>query len=239
MVKVREDLTGKNFGKLIVIEQAEDYIESNGRHRDNWKCQCECGKYVDVVGRSLKSGNSKSCGCFQKESMSKATKRYNDYEIQEDYVIMYTIKGESFIVDLDDFWKVKNICWHTDKDGYARGYLNGKSIFLHRYIMKCSDDMIVDHINHDVADNRKCNLRIVTISQNCMNRRLATNNSSGVTGVYLNKSTKKWESYIKAKGDRICIGRFTNIDDAIKARKEAEEKYFGEYSYDNSIGFNN
>ena len=45
-----------------------------------------------------------------------------------------------------------------------------------------------------------------------------------------------WYSQIKVKGQkRITLGYFNDFDDAVKARKNAEEKYFGEYSYDNSI----
>ena len=56
------DLTGQRFGRLVVIERAA----SKGGHA-TWKCKCDCGKVLTVVGYSLKSGNTKSCGCLQKE----------------------------------------------------------------------------------------------------------------------------------------------------------------------------
>lgn len=56
------DLTGHQFGKLTVIEKAE-----NLRNRSAWKCRCECGNEKIVVTSDLKSGNTKSCGCIQKE----------------------------------------------------------------------------------------------------------------------------------------------------------------------------
>ena len=56
------DLTGKKYGRLTVIEQAD---QQNGHKR--WKCRCECGKYVVVKGLHLKSGHTQSCGCRKLE----------------------------------------------------------------------------------------------------------------------------------------------------------------------------
>jgi hypothetical protein len=58
------DLTNQTFGKLIVIERA-----SNGNSRPHWLCQCECGNNIIVKGDSLRSGNTKSCGCLNKENL--------------------------------------------------------------------------------------------------------------------------------------------------------------------------
>ena len=61
------DLTGKTFGKLVVIERYPDYIQKNGRHRVRWKCKCTCGNIIVVNGDNLKSKSTTSCGCYQKE----------------------------------------------------------------------------------------------------------------------------------------------------------------------------
>jgi tyrosyl-tRNA synthetase len=94
---------------------------------------------------------------------------------------------------------------------------------------------LVDHINHDVADNRKRNLRIVTSVENQMNKSLQKNNTSGVTGVSWHSRDNIWEVHIRYKGKQIYLGRYKDFNEAVKARKEAEEKYFGEYSYNNSV----
>lgn len=62
------DLTGQKFGRLTVIERANN--SKDGRTR--WKCVCECGsgKEVVVTGVDLRNGHSKSCGCIQKEIAS-------------------------------------------------------------------------------------------------------------------------------------------------------------------------
>lgn len=57
------DETGKTYGYLTVIKRVENTKEG----RANWLCRCKCGKLLNVSGKSLRSGNTKSCGCYQKE----------------------------------------------------------------------------------------------------------------------------------------------------------------------------
>lgn len=61
------DLTGERFGRLLV-EGTSGY---NKHHQLYWKCECECGKYKEVLGSSLRNGMTQSCGCLQKEAASK------------------------------------------------------------------------------------------------------------------------------------------------------------------------
>ena len=225
-----KDLTGKKFGRLLVVGLAEN----KGKKR-MWQCVCDCGKETTVSTSNLTCGHTLSCGCYCSERTHDARKKYNDYEIQEDYVIMYTTKGEPFFVDLEDFWKVKDICWHKSRKGYIVSK-SPKLIFLHQIIMDCPKGLKVDHIGGASTrnDNRKYNLRIATIAQNSINKRKLDSNTSGVTGVSWNKRVKKWTAYIGINHKRIHLGYFANYEDAVQSRKQAEEKYFGEWSYDNS-----
>lgn len=56
---------GNKYGKLTVLERAK--TKKKGVY---WHCRCECGNEVDVLGTSLRNGNTKSCGCLQKEKAS-------------------------------------------------------------------------------------------------------------------------------------------------------------------------
>lgn len=78
-----EDLTGLVFGRLSVIERGEDYVSPCGRRRPTWKCVCECGNESVVLASNLKRGTTTSCGCFQKENMSKLTKTHGGYANNE------------------------------------------------------------------------------------------------------------------------------------------------------------
>ena len=88
---------------------------------------------------------------------------------------------------------------------------------------------MVDHINRNPLDNRKSNLRIVNNQQNSMNKGHQKRNTSGHKGVSWDKSRNKWYAYITVNYKLINLGRFNILEDAIKARKKAEIKYFGEY----------
>ena len=69
MVKVREDLTGKTFGRLTVIKQVKDNVCSNGTHEAMWLVECNCKEHTQFVvrGHSLKSKMTQSCGCLRNE----------------------------------------------------------------------------------------------------------------------------------------------------------------------------
>ena len=97
--------------------------------------------------------------------------------------------------------------------------------------MEIKDKKIVDHINHNPLDNRKSNLRICTNQENIFNSKIAKTNKSGVKGVYWDTSRNKWHAQICIDNKTKDLGRFTNIEDAIKVRKESEELYQREFKY--------
>ena len=226
----RLNLEGLKFGNLTVKSSAPDIIKSNGRIYPAWYCDCDCGtkNYITTTER-LRSGKYKSCGCLNKSNQFKIHR--NNYKICENYTVFYTRNGEEFYVDTEDIEIVKQYTWCI-----AKGYvINNDGILLHRLIMNAPSNKDIDHINHNKLDNRKCNLRIVFDYENMWNQKIAKNNTSGATGVYLNKATNKWFAQIEVKGKKNYLGSFNTFEKAREARKIAEEKYFGKYSYDNSI----
>ena len=234
-----QDLTGKVFGRLTVIKRAEDYISPKGKKFTQWLCECSCkaeNNIKTIMGGSLRSGITQSCGCLQKEKSYKVNRKYNTYNLTGDYGIGYTSKGKEFYFDLEDFDKIKDYRWYI-KDGYIQtmelknDYDKRKTVYMHRLVMNCPDGMEVDHIYHKTFDNRKEFLRIVTHYQNCMNKDLQSNNSSGVTAVYWDKNYKKWKAHITTKRKQNYLGSFNTFDEAVEVRKQAEEKYFKEYKY--------
>jgi len=88
----------------------------------------------------------------------------------------------------------------------------------------------IDHINGIKTDNRIENLRLATNAQNGKNIKLNKNNKSGVNGVYYDEKRNKWRSYIKVNHKQISLGSFSDFELAKNARKEAENKYFGEWA---------
>jgi hypothetical protein len=67
--KIPDKNIGLKFGRLTVIERLPDKILPCGQTQAKFRCLCECGKYVDVPGLRLRSGQTRSCGCLQKDMM--------------------------------------------------------------------------------------------------------------------------------------------------------------------------
>lgn len=231
------DLTNQQFNRLIVIKRASDYITPKGRKIVQWLCQCNCqgeNSLKVIRGNDLKSGKTQSCGCLLKEKLKEIhinNKKYNIYDLSGEYGIGYATNEEEFYFNLEDYNKIKNHCWNRNDGGYIVTTLDdGTILWMHRLVMNCPDDMEIDHIYHDTWDNRKEFLRIVTTSQNGMNRILNSNNTSGTKGVSWHNGINKWCAFIQVNNKQIHLGSFDNFEDAVKERKGAEEIYFGEYA---------
>lgn len=233
----KKDLTGQRFGRLVVVEEDVGYLTSGGKHRCAWKCKCDCGNTTSVVTYQLTSGKTRSCGCLILD-LAHERKSFNEYELFDDYCAGYDRKGRAFIFDIDDYDSVSQHRWFVDDRGYVFTPRpgGGNHIALHRYVMGVENTgfPLVDHINGNRSDCRKCNLRFATQSMNQMNIKNWASNKSGIRGVNWDSRLKKWKAAI-CKDQKInYLGWFTNIEDAIQARKEAEERLYGEYSYDAS-----
>lgn len=232
--------SNQRFGRLITIDMAEPHISKSGRKYKKWLCKCDCGNEIIVFEDNLKYNKTTSCGCYQKEVAatmqtpefieyrSKKIKKYNTYDLSGEYGIGYTSKAEEFYFDLEDYDLIKDYCWCIDSNGYCRGRdcKNKKDVYMHRIIL-CNCEH-VDHINHKKYDNRKQNIRNANPTENAMNR-------GGVVGVFYDSTKRKWKAKIQLYHKVINLGSYDNFDDALLARKKAEEKYFNEFSYDNSM----
>jgi hypothetical protein len=112
-------------------------------------------------------------------------------------------------------------------DGYKHGALFGEHFSAHRIIWKMmtgQEAEEIDHINGVRSDNRWDNLRSVPRSVNMRNAAKGRDNKSGVTGVRRsNRGT--WQAFITVDYKMICLGSSKNFDEAVKMRKDAEEKY--------------
>lgn len=114
-------------------------------------------------------------------------------------------------------------------NGYMRTFLKGKEYKIHRlvwlYLYGALPSKHIDHINHNRADNRLCNLREVTRSVNHKNKSIYTSNSSGTVGVVWHKNNKRWVASIGVDGSVIYLGSFVSYHEAVDARKNAEVLY--------------
>ena len=125
-----------------------------------------------------------------------------------------------------------SIAGYVQRDGYRAISINGVQYKAHRlawlYTYGQFPTDFLDHINMEKDDNRLCNLRQATKSQNHMNRKAYTNNKLGVKGVHM--CGKKFRALIKKDGSQICLGIYQTINEAKEAYRKASEFMHGEFS---------
>lgn len=233
MVKVKENLTGKHFNRLRVIKQAEDYIY-NGIHSARWECKCDCGSNKVIIASSydLKSGKTRSCGCYKRDKLYIRSKKYNIYDLSGDYGIGWTANtNREFYFDLEDYDKIKDYCWREAQLSEKYHTLithipnSEKNTPMHELIFGLN----ADHINRNPFDNRKLNLREATKSQNTYNSDMFSTNTSGIRGV--NKSKNSYRAYIGDVNEGTYHTQyFQDKKLAILRRLTWELIYAGEYA---------
>lgn len=151
-------------------------------------------------------------------------------------------RGLTATIDAQDFEKISQFKWCAKKSGsryYAVAYVRGggrsnnKQVAMHRLILDYYGPLDVDHINGNQLDNRKCNLRIVTRSQNNLNQKKVRKGTSKYKGVYFDKRRKRYIAEAKLNGKRIFQKSFMTEIDAAKAYDEIAKKHFGEFASTN------
>ena len=142
-------------------------------------------------------------------------------------------RGKVAIVDDDDFEELSRHKWRY-KYGYAvRNAPTSTNkyhlILMHREIINTPDGMQTDHVNGDMLDNRRNNLRVCTHAENMRNAKKHKNNTSGYKGVAWHRTAKKWRAFIWS-GKHRHLGLFERIEDAATAYNIAAYIYHGEFA---------
>lgn len=132
------------------------------------------------------------------------------------------------ILDDENKYLLDVYSWYLKDGVYPQTTINNKNVYIHHLILKTTD--LIDHINRNPLDNRKCNLRCATKSTNAMNSKLRKDNASGIKGVSWNKSKKRWEVYININKKRIKLGYFKDLKEAALCRINKEKEVFGEFA---------
>lgn len=135
-----KDLTGQKFGRLTVIEQSGKNKHGNYM----WRCLCECGNIKTIVGGELTRGNTKSCGCLLKETMSKTRTTHGKRKTR-----LYSIWAD-----------MKTRCYNPKDKSFERYGKKGVTVcdeWLHDFqafydwsmLNGYADNLTIDRINND------------------------------------------------------------------------------------------
>lgn len=173
----------------------------------------------------------------------------NNYYIKDDvvYIELNRRTGEKFytLIDINDFHLMEQFkgkwfsSYDPDHDGYyaqavvRNGVRDGKTIYtsltLHKYLMSPKNGYVIDHINHNSLDNRRCNLREIKPKSNLRNRSGRNkNNKSGYRNVAVVNG--EYRVQIMINGKNTVLGTYSDLEEAASIAKKAREKYYGEFA---------
>lgn len=145
-------------------------------------------------------------------------------------------QGKVALIDDADYERVIAFAWYAAKSvtknfvqWYAQTKINGKTAYLHRFLMGAGPGAQVDHRDHDGLNNVRGNLRICGQAQNNANARFPRA-ASGFRGVYLNKTRGHHFAAINIGGVMRFLGRFDRPEDAARRYDEAAQEAYGEFA---------
>ena len=150
-------------------------------------------------------------------------RKFNSFKVLNDKVsIMFDEDGNSTLIDTEDIKRLSIYYWKKRNTGYWTTYDN---ICLHRFVMECPYNKIVDHIHHDKNDHRKSELRICSVLENNRNRsKEHCKNKTGFMGV--TKKRNKYSAQICVNYEVIYLGLYSTPEEAYEARLKAEKVYY-------------
>ena len=109
--KIDLSLIGRKFGQLTILE-----FDCRKNKQTMFLCLCECGNKKSFNISNVKRGLTQSCGCTRYKKTSEKQKKYNHFYEKENYIVGITSNTQKeFLIDKEDFDKIKRICWGENK----------------------------------------------------------------------------------------------------------------------------
>ena len=137
----------------------------------------------------------------------------------------FRVGSNTFTVSEVDVNKVVKYKWRKDKqNGYWYAYDKNKKIYLHRYITNNNTQNPTDHIDGNKDNNMRENLRICTRALNARNQGILANNKTGYKNIFIDG--KKYVLQARIDGKTKTLGRFDNVNDALKQKMYLWDELF-------------
>lgn len=236
-------------------------IEVVGQYRamkHNIEVRClKCGRQYDANPFHLLNG--KGTGCFKcawtaagKKAAEQRKGNYNEYAANGNGTVTIDLSTKECP---NSFMLMDDIDWDRLKETmygratamqpatikYAVAKIGDKQVRIHRWLLGAKPGECVDHVNGNGLDNRRSNIRKCTISENNCNLNTIRRSETGIKGItltqYVSKKTGKrnYVAFIKKDGVKYRLGTFKTLGEAIVARLEAENKYHGEFKFNDIV----
>lgn len=209
---------GNRYGLLTIV--SEGPRNSYANKRQVW-CKCDCGNedLTLVTTNNLISGNTSSCGCVGEESRkTHGMSSTRTYQIHEGMLRRCNCPQQLGYENYGGRGITVRERWNP--------LLGGSFENFYEDMGEAPEGMSLDRIDFN-DDYYKENCRWATNSVQGYNKGLDPNNTSGKSGVSFYTKQGKWSAEIHVENRHIRLGMFVNFDDAVKAREEAELKYYG------------
>ena len=149
-------------------------------------------------------------------------------------------QGHVAIIDAHDAERVGRHSWHAvkaKKTFYARTQIEGRAVYLHRFVVNAEPGRTVDHVNHDGLDCRKENLRLATMTEQNANQRKRAGGSSRFKGVHqwVNRGKIRWRAGVQISGRQYRVSCATEHEAALAYNRLARQ-HFGQFAALNDVG---
>ncbi len=209
---------GNRYGLLTVVSEGPR-AEYKSKRQVWCKCDCSNPELTLVTTNNLISGNTSSCGCVGEASRkTHGMSNTRTYQIHEGMLRRCNCPQQMGYENYGG--RGIKVCekWNTLLGGSFENFFEDMG--------EAPDGMSLDRIDFN-DDYYKENCRWATNSIQGYNKGLDPNNTSGKSGVSFYTKQGKWSAEIHVENQHIRLGMFYNFEDAVKAREEAELKYYG------------
>jgi len=192
-----------------------------------------CFNHVEAPGRMREAVAGGGCRNFRARRWPKGKRVATPEPPSDEIRYIPLTRGKYAIVDAKHFEALNKHKWcviHRGRNVYAGRRKNGKTISMHREIMKTPEGMVVDHIDGNGLNNLEANMRNCTKAQNSYNSRPRGGHSEYV-GVTYHKSRDKYQAALGFNGEKMYLGEFDSAVEAARARDRVARELQGEFAY--------
>ena len=211
MGRKRLNLIGDRYGRLVVKEEAD----CKGKARC-YLCICDCGEEKIILLKDLRSGNSKSCGCLQKEKA-----RNNALDLAGKHFGKLTVVRRDGSMGSNAMWECTCDCGGEIKTS------SGQLMQGSTKSCGCLQANIGENVQKYINENLMVDGVFIAI----LKSKIRNDNNTGIKGVFpvKRKNSIKYRASIGISNKQYHLGYFDTVEEAAAARRAGEEKYHQPY----------
>lgn len=210
---MKKDLTGQQFGRLVVLEE----VKKEGNRKRFWRCRCTCGRETIAEESHLKSGHTKSCGCYRKDIQRQKGVDISGQRFGRLVAIRPVARSKKGTSALTGQWECQCDCGNVCiclKNNLRTGITKSCGC-LQEEQRKKNMETAIHFVDGTCVERIAC-------------RKTFANNTTGHRGVY-RRENNRWRASIGFRGKVYSLGSFSRYEDAVEARLKAERQMYDSF----------